>query len=162
MKSNIPPGWAIDADGNPTTNAEEALQGAVLPMGGAKGSGLSMAIDIFAGVMTGAGFGPSVRNMYEDWARPQNVGHFFIAIDIKRFMPLDQFMSRIGTYIDQLKAEPKAPGVTEILYAGELEHRLEAKRRSEGVSLTEKLEADLKRLGNDFGVTWPQEASPAS
>lgn len=158
----IPIGWAVDADGKPTTNAEAALAGAVLPMGGAKGSGLSMAIDILAGVLTGAGFGPSVRNMYEDWENPQNVGHFFIAIDIGRFMEPGLFKRRIGQYIDQLKAEPKADGVHEILYAGELEHRLRSERRSKGLELTEKLESDLKRLGEAHGVPWPEKRLTAS
>lgn len=158
----IPLGWAIDAEGRPTTNAEAALDGAVLPMGGAKGSGLSMAIDILAGVLTGAGFGPSVRNMYDDWENPQNVGHFFIALDIEHFMALETFKARIGTFIDLLKAEPKGAGVSEILYAGEVEHRLEARRRRDGIQLTERLEADLRRLGDVHGVAWPQSCSAAA
>ena len=81
---SIPLGWAVDANGKPTTDAHAALVGAVLPVGGAKGSGLSMAIDIMCGVMTGAGFGPSVRNMYEDWQNPQNVGHAFLLIGYDR------------------------------------------------------------------------------
>ena len=150
----IPLGWAVDKHGNPTTDAEAALEGAVLPLGGPKGSGLSMAVDILAGVLTGAGFGPSVNNMYENWAEPQNVGHFFIAIDIERFIPLASFTDRIGQYIDLMKAEPKAPGVTEILHAGEVEHRLEAKRRRDGIELPDKVADELMTLGRKYGVAW--------
>ncbi|SKA37423.1 Ldh family oxidoreductase [Consotaella salsifontis] len=152
---DIPLGWAVDKEGRPTTDAQAALDGAVLPMGGAKGSGLSMAIDIMSGVLTGAGFGPGVRNMYLDWQNPQNVGHFFLAIDIARFVELDLFKRRIGSFIDQLKAEPRAPGVEELLYAGEVEHRLQTKRQREGIQLADKLTADLKRLGEERGVAWP-------
>ena len=155
---DIPRGWAVDENGAPTTDAQAALSGAVLPLGGPKGSGLSMAIDILAGVLTGAGFGPSVHNMYEDWNRPQNVGHFFIAIDIGRFLEPTRFRERIGEYIDLLKSEPRADGVAEILYAGETEYRLAKQRRAEGLTLAEQLKADLMRLGAHHGVPWPEGA----
>jgi len=150
----IPLGWAVDKHGNPTTDADAALEGAVLPMGGPKGSGLSMAIDILAGILTGAGYGPSVNNMYENWAEPQNVGHFFIVLDIERFIPLASFTDRIGQYIELMKAEPRAPGVAEILHAGEVEHRLEAKRRREGIELPDKVAEELAALGHKYGVAW--------
>lgn len=152
---SIPLGWAIDAEGRPTTDAHAALEGAVLPLGGAKGSGLSMGIDILAGVLTGAGFGPSVNNMYENWRDPQDVGHFFILIDIGRFGPLDAFVRRIGQYIAWLKAEPRAGGVEEILHAGEYEHRLAGERRRSGIPLPDDLVRDLTRLGERSGVAWP-------
>lgn len=57
-----------------------------------------MFIDILSGVLTGAGFGKYVNNMYENWEEPQNVGHFFVAIDINRFMPIE-FLSSVWTYI---------------------------------------------------------------
>ncbi|HEY0836840.1 MAG TPA: Ldh family oxidoreductase [Azospirillum sp.] len=150
----IPLGWAVDRHGNPTTDAQAALEGAVLPLGGPKGSGLSMAIDILAGVLTGAGFGPTVNNMYENWAEPQNVGHFFIVLDIERFIPLASFTDRIGRYIDLMKAEPMAPGVPEILHAGEVEHRLEQRRRFEGIELPDKVAEELTALGRKYGVAW--------
>jgi LDH2 family malate/lactate/ureidoglycolate dehydrogenase len=155
----IPLGWAIDANGRPTTDANAALVGAVLPVGGAKGSGLSMAIDIFCGVLTGAGYGPSVRNMYEDWAHPQNVGHAFLVIDIGKFMPLDRFTERLRDYVALLKAEPKADGVAEILYAGECEYRLAASRRVHGIVLSDALSKQLAGLGQDCGIAWPGSRS---
>jgi LDH2 family malate/lactate/ureidoglycolate dehydrogenase len=152
---SIPLGWAIDAKGRPTTDAQAALVGAVLPVGGAKGSGLSMAIDIMCGVMTGAGFGPSVRNMYEDWQNPQNVGHAFLLIDIRRFMPLEDFTARLQDYITLLRAEPKAEGFSEILYAGEYEYRLAQTRRVHGIVLSDALTKELMGLGEQRGVVWP-------
>ncbi|KAB2784214.1 Ldh family oxidoreductase [Brucella anthropi] len=149
---DIPLGWAVDRQGNPTTDANVALDGAVLPMGGPKGFGLSMAIDILCGVLTGAGFGPSVNNMYDNWQDPQNVGHMFIAIDIERFMPLSAFRDRLDGYIEQLKAEPRAEGTDEILHAGELEHRAEQKRLREGIVLPAKVEQELESLGAPYGI----------
>jgi len=79
----IPEGWALDAQGRATCDAQAALEGAVLPLGGPKGSGLAMAIDLFCGVMTGAGFGPGVANMYRDWERPEEV----VARNVAMLMP---------------------------------------------------------------------------
>lgn len=149
----IPIGWAVDRDGNPTTDANAALEGAVLPLGGPKGSGLAMAIDILCGVLTGAGYGPSVNNMYENWKQPQNVGHMFILLDIARWMPLENFTARLGSYIELLKAEPKASGTEEIFYAGEIESRLEAKRLREGIMLSPKVEEELREIATRYGIS---------
>ncbi|MFD2671708.1 Ldh family oxidoreductase [Marinicrinis sediminis] len=149
----IPEGWAVDAQGRPTTDAQEALSGSVLPLGGPKGYALSMFIDIMAGVLTGAGFGKSVNNMYENWAQPQNVGHFFIAMDIGRMMPVAQFKQRMDEYIEDLKAEPKAPGVNEILIPGELEFRREQERKQQGIELPLKVQQMLSSLGERHGLS---------
>lgn len=151
----IPPGWAIDAAGQPTTDAQAALDGAVLPLGGAKGSGLSMGIDLLAGVLTGAGFGPTVNNMYENWQDAQNVGHFFILIDLARFGALATFTSRFSEYVALLRAAPRAAGFDEILYAGEFEHRLAEDRKARGLDLPDSLVSDLRTLGDRYGVAWP-------
>ncbi|MDF2959950.1 MAG: putative oxidoreductase YjmC [Paenibacillus sp.] len=152
---SIPHGWAIDKDGNPTTDPNKALVGSVLPVGGAKGYGLSMFIDILSGVLTGAGYGKYVNNMYENWQQPQNVGHLFIAIDINRFLPIDLFKARMDMYIRELKAEPKAPGVQEILIPGEIEHRLTIERQLNGILLPAKLIQELKEIGERYGVNFP-------
>lgn len=146
----IPPGWAIDKDGNATTDAAAALNGSVLPVGGPKGYAISMMIDILSGVLTGAGFGPYVNNMYENWEQPQNVGHFFLAIDVGRFMPIAQFKARMDDYIRQLKAEPKAPGVAEIFIPGELEHRQTLKRQQTGIALPVKVAQELDAIGKKY------------
>jgi len=76
----IPLGYALDAQGRPTTDPRAALGGVVLPIGGYKGSGLSMLMDIFGGVISGAGFGGGVADQYKVYDRPQDVGHFFLAM----------------------------------------------------------------------------------
>lgn len=149
---SIPLGWAIDKEGNPTTDAQAALDGSVLPVGGPKGYGISMLIDILSGVLTGAGFGKYVNNMYENWEQPQNVGHLFIAIDIGRFIPLPRFCERMDLYIREIKAEPTAPGVEEILIPGELEHRLTEERLRNGIELPAKVARELRDIGEKYGV----------
>jgi len=148
----IPLGWAVDKHGNPTTDAEAALEGAVLPVGGAKGYGISLMIDILCGVLTGAGFGKYVNNMYENWEEPQNVGHVFIAVDISRFMPLELFEARMEQYIREIKQEPKAPGVEEILIPGEIEHRRTLELKREGIVLPGKLAEELDAIGREYGL----------
>nr|WP_263324757.1 Ldh family oxidoreductase [Neobacillus sp. Marseille-Q6967] len=149
---DIPLGWAVDKDGNPTTDSEAALEGAVLPVGGPKGYAISMFIDILAGVLTGAGFGKYVNNMYENWEEPQNVGHIFIAIDINRFIPLELFKERMDCYIQEIKAEPKADGVEEILIPGEIEFRRTAERMKNGIVLPEKTVQELDQIGKKYSV----------
>jgi len=154
----IPLGWAIDKDGKPTTDAHAALEGSVLPVGGPKGYGISMFIDILAGVLTGAGFGRYVNNMYENWEEPQNVGHFYLAIDINRFIPIETFKERMDLYIREIKAEPKANGVKEIFIPGEIEHRLVLKRKKEGIELPNKVVEELSELGKRYGIDMAQAA----
>jgi LDH2 family malate/lactate/ureidoglycolate dehydrogenase len=148
----IPLGWAVDKDGIPTTDAEAALDGAVLPVGGPKGYAISMFIDILAGVLTGAGFGKYVNNMYENWEEPQNVGHIFIAIDINRFIPIELFKERMDRYISEIKAEPKADGVDEILIPGELEFRKTLERKQNGIELPAKVVKELDEIGKRYSV----------
>jgi LDH2 family malate/lactate/ureidoglycolate dehydrogenase len=112
-----------------------------------------MAIDILCGVLTGAGFGPSVNNMYDNWEEPQNVGHMFIVLDIARWMPLETFKDRLDDYIRLLKLEPRAGGVDEIFYAGEIESRLEASRLRDGITLPAKVEDELNALGAAYGLS---------
>lgn len=154
----IPLGWAIDKDGNPTTNADAALEGSVLPVGGPKGYAISMFIDILAGVLTGAGFGKYVNNMYENWEEPQNVGHFFVAVDIGKFMPIEAFKERMDQYIREIKAEPKANGVKEILIPGELEHRRVLERKENGIVLPLKVAEELHQIGKKYNVDLLQAA----
>lgn len=148
----IPEGWAIDKDGRPTTDAKEALEGSVLPIGGPKGYAISMFIDILSGVLTGAGFGKYVNNMYENWKDPQNVGHFFLAIDIKRFMPIEEFKSRMDLYIKEIKAEPKGEGVSEIYIPGEIEYLRANEYKKKGIQLPLKVAEELDGIGKRYGI----------
>ena len=129
----IPLGYALDADGRPTTDPTAALGGVVLPIGGYKGSGLAMLMDIFGGVLSGAGYGGGVADQYKVYDRPQDVGHFFLAMRPDLFVSDRDYRDRMDTLIERARGVPKAEGVAEILIAGEPERRYEEQRRREGI-----------------------------
>lgn len=147
----IPDGAAVTAEGAPASTAGEALAGVLLPFGGAKGSGLSMLVDILSGVLSGAGFGRGVRTMYTDGTAQADVGHFFLALDVAAFMPMDAFHDRLEAMIGDVKAGRPGQGFEEVLIPGERAAR-EARRRATGgvpvdVAVLETLEAKARELG---------------
>ena len=148
----IPEGWAIDKEGNPTTDAQEALEGSVLPFGGPKGYALSLMIDIMAGALTGAGFGPRINSMYDNFDEPQNVGAFFQLIDISRFTDPATFKVRVDRMIEEIKSSRKAAGTEEIFLPGEIEFRKEKERMAAGVPVGAETFADLREVGKSCGV----------
>jgi LDH2 family malate/lactate/ureidoglycolate dehydrogenase len=130
----IPLGYALDAQGRPTTDPKAALAGGVvLPIGEHKGSGLAMFMDIFGGVLSGANFGGDVADQYKTFDRAQDVGHFFLAMKPDLFVSEDEYRARIGTLIDRMKGSPLAEGFAEVLVPGEPEDRYEAVRRKSGI-----------------------------
>jgi LDH2 family malate/lactate/ureidoglycolate dehydrogenase len=129
----IPQGYALDAEGRPTTDPDAALRGVVLPIGGPKGAGLSMLLDILAGVLTGAAFAGEVRDQYNELDRPQGVGHFMLALRPDLFVDAEAFRERMDVLVERVHAQPRAAGVEEILMPGEPEARLEARRLKEGI-----------------------------
>lgn len=149
---DIPEGWAIDKEGRPTTNAEAALAGSVLPFAGPKGYAIAMMVDLMSGVLGGAGFGSHVNNIYGDYDKTQNVGHYFHLTDISRFMPVELFKQRVDQMIGEMKHSPKAAGVEEIFVPGEIENRIEERRLREGIPLSAEVYDDLQRTGAQFGV----------
>ncbi|WP_158736806.1 Ldh family oxidoreductase [Alteribacillus sp. YIM 98480] len=149
---DIPEGWAIDSKGRPTTNAKEALEGSVLPFAGPKGYAISLMIDLMSGVLTGAGFGPHINNIYGDFDKPQNVGHFFQLVDVNTFMPAEQFKGRVDQMIDEIKSAPKGEGVEEIFLPGEIERNTEQARLESGISLGEEVYKTLKTVGEENGI----------
>lgn len=142
----IPEGWALDCEGNPTTDAEQALLGTVLTMAGHKGYALALMVEVLSGVLSGAAIGPAVGSMYKDADRPQNVGHFFMLLDIDAFIAKQEFIDRMDQAIDSMKACRKRPGVDEILIPGERSHRTAAANRIKGIPLGEETICELDAL----------------
>jgi LDH2 family malate/lactate/ureidoglycolate dehydrogenase len=151
----IPAGLALDRHGRPTTDGAEAFEGVVLPMGGVKGAGLSMLMEVLSGVFTGAAFGGDVRNPFTGLDGPQNTGHFFLALKADLFMPGDTFEARMQTLVERVKAQPRAEGFEEIMMPGEPEDRNEKERRVHGIPLTADVVASLVSEGEQVGVPFP-------
>ncbi|MCM3763871.1 Ldh family oxidoreductase [Neobacillus niacini] len=152
----IPDGWAIDEAGFPTNDAKAALRGSVLPLGGAKGAALALAVEILTGILTGAAFGPYVKNIYDEAeSGGANVGHFFLLLDIEKFMHLSTFFESLEHLLTEMKEVPKAPGTTEIRYPGERRKRDREQRRSAGIDLSSSIEEELIRLGEEYNVPFP-------
>ena len=103
----IPQDWAVDAAGNPTSNPKEALAGALLPVGGAKGYGLALMVDYFAGLLTGSAFAGQVKPLGNTGAPSRN-GHFFIAVDVAAFYGEDEYQERYNELVEALKASGEA------------------------------------------------------
>ncbi len=99
----IPTGWALDADGNPTDDPNAALAGSMIPLGGPKGSGLAMMLDILAGLLTGSGFAGGARALNTP-DHPSDVGHMVIALDIAKFIAPEDYAAAIAHLISATKA----------------------------------------------------------
>jgi len=151
----IPEGLALDRHGRPTTDGAAAFEGVVLPLGGVKGSGLSMLMDVLSGVFTGAAFGGEARNPFTGLDGPQGTGHFFLALKADLFMPRERFEARMQTLVERVKAQPRAAGFDAIRMPGEPEALNEAARREGGIPLTPDVVAALEREGEQAGVSFP-------
>lgn len=129
----IPLGWALDADGQPTTDPERALVGTVLTMAGHKGYALALMVEMLSGVLSGAAIGSDIGSMYKNLDRKQDVGHFFCLLHINAFMDYAEFIRRVDETIDRLKAGKKMAGVDEILVPGERSSRIAKENKKNGV-----------------------------
>jgi len=160
----IPPGWAIDLEGNILTgDAKEVLKAirerraALLPLGGLgeehgghKGSGLSMLVDLFSGVLSGAAWGWHVRHTISD--RPANVGHTVAAINIEAFMPKEEFFDRLEKFISEIKSLKKHPKAERIWIPGEKAWLTMQTRLKIGIPLHRNVLNELKRISDEVGV----------
>ncbi len=148
----IPEGWALDKDGNPTTDPAEGRKGVLTPFGGPKGSGIAIMIDIASGILSGAGFGNHLHGLYE-YDAPQGVGHFLGAIDIAHFTDLETFRETVSTMAAEIKALKKAPGVEEILVPGELEDHKRKENEANGIQVPDAVLNELRALGKPYGLS---------
>jgi LDH2 family malate/lactate/ureidoglycolate dehydrogenase len=149
---SIPEGWAIDGDGKPTTNAEKALEGAVLPLGGAKGYALALAVEMFSGIISGSSFGHHVGWIYDDSLEPTNVGHFFIALNVENFMPMPEYVDRVEQMKSEIRSAPLAEGFDGILLPGERKQMKAAKRAREGIPVGNGLLKELNEIAVSLGI----------
>jgi LDH2 family malate/lactate/ureidoglycolate dehydrogenase len=157
----IPAGWALDPAGEPTTDAAAALLGTVLTMAGHKGFALALMVETFSGVLSGAAVGSAIGSMYKDLDRPQDVGHFFLLLDISAFLDLAEFTRRMDRAIDEIKACRKRPGVEEILVPGERSHRVALRNRRDGIPIDPATHKELAELCREFEIPFTLVPLPA-
>ena len=147
----IPAGWALDAEGRPTTDPAAAIEGVILPMGGHKGYAISFMMDVLSGVLTGSSFATGVRGPQQA-ERRSGCGHMVLAIDVAAVADPDGFAERMEALIAEMKAVPLASGFEEIFYPGEIEDRSRARREREGIEVPAKTMEALERLAAETGV----------
>ena len=141
----IPVGWALGPDGQPATDPVVGRAGSLLPIGGPKGYGLAVVLDILSGVLAGGRFGRGLGGA--------GSSHFVQALRIDAFSPAAEFLERMGALVDQIHACPRAPGVERIYLPGEIEHELSARRQKEGIPLPTTLTNELAALSDTLGIS---------
>ena len=131
----IPAGWAFDSEGVPTTRTEEAYHGMLMPLVGYKGSGLGFLVEILCAVLSGGAMSNEVGGI-RFRGKLMRTSQMFLAIDVARFMPLEEFTARMERLVALVKSAPPAPGYEEVLVAGDPEWRTEAERLSNGIPIS--------------------------
>ena len=140
----IPEGVALDKNGKPTTDAKKALAGVQLPIAGFRGSGLAWMVDILSGVLTGGNHGGKVKDPFDDFSGPQNIGHLFIVIKPNLFV--NNYSQRIKENIKRIKKLPKIKGVKKILYPGQNKLERYKKNLKKAITIPKNILEDLKKL----------------
>ena len=145
----VPSGWIVDKDGNPTNDPRDyAAGGAILPVGadqGHKGYGLSFMVEMFSGLLTGLGFGIDPQARHND-------GVFISVYQVENFRPLADFKREMKEFAEFVKTSPPAEGFTEVLYPGEIEYKTELKRREEGIDVEEETWNQITDLMRELKV----------
>lgn len=147
----IPEGWALTADGEPTTDPAAALKGILLAIGGYKGYGITLMVDLLTGVLADSSYGPRVK-VIDNEIEPAGTAHSFMAIALSAFTDVAAFKARMDAYIDEIKSSKKAKGSEVIYVAGEPEVIKMQERLEKGIPLQAKVVEELSALGKDLGV----------
>lgn len=167
----VPEGWVIDDRGDPLTDPGEILRrfgdatAALLPLGGAgeelgghKGYGLGTMVEILSASLSGGAFMKDLLGFAPDGSRrPYMLGHFFLAIDIEHFIPLELSAQITGQIMRNLQASRKAAGQERIYVAGEKEHGMEAQRRAEGIPVNANLRKELQFMRDALSIAGYEE-----
>jgi L-2-hydroxycarboxylate dehydrogenase (NAD+) len=146
-------GWMVNTvTGEHMTDAKRAAEGLLLPIGGYKGSGLAVMLGLLAGPLNRAAFGADVIEFNTDDVSESNTGHFILALDIARFLPLEDYKVEVDRHVRELKEGKRLPGVDEIRMPGERRLACRDDRRRNGVPLAPALVAQLEKLAKDLGI----------
>jgi LDH2 family malate/lactate/ureidoglycolate dehydrogenase len=154
----LPAGWAVDKDGNPTTDPQAALDGVMLPFGGMKGSAVTLLLDILSGVLTGAEFGGRVLSVMTNQERESGNGNFMLVLKVDAFLPAAEFKARMDEELARLRALKPVKGVSEVIYPGYKEHFTETVRREQGIPLPAGAVEEARQIGERLGVAFPKSS----
>jgi L-2-hydroxycarboxylate dehydrogenase (NAD+) len=147
----IPPDWAFDLNGRPTTDAAQALTGLLQPIGGYKGTGLALVMGVLSTLLSGASYGTELGNMV-DGPQPGRDGHFYLALKVAAFVELSEFKRRVDGIVREIRNGRKAPSVDRIYAPGELEAETNRRYRREGIPLNEATLGGISRSAEEVGV----------
>lgn len=142
----IPADWAVDDRGRPTTDPTAALQGFLLPMGGHKGSGLSQAIDILSGALSGAQFLSGISSWLDHPELPSNIGHFFLLLDPGRLVGKEAFSEAMTRFRDIILTTPPADPTRPVMLPGQAEQECRRQAMANGMTLPKELIDEIKDL----------------
>jgi len=148
----IPADWALDKNGNPTTNPADVVQdnGALLPFGGYKGYGLGFIVFIITTLLSGTSVLDNDGGKVTE--NTKKVAYNFAAIDISRFTDVESFKENLDVSIRRLKDSKKLPDVNEIYVPGEIEFNLWNKSKTEGLEIFEGVEREINNTLKNLGI----------
>jgi len=156
-REKIPLGWLVDGEGKPTDDPVDLLKGgSLVPMGGPKGYGLAVMVDLLSALLSGAAVGPDIGSLIVN-DRPECIGHFMLAIDVSRFRALEEFFTAVDDYIDMIKGSKPAEGVEEIFLPGEIEIRKAEERLTQGIPLSPTVARTLLRICRTLGIAGEED-----
>ena len=142
----IPRTWALDKQGRPTDDPEEALEGSLQPIGGYKGFALALAIDVLSGILSGSASGKEVSgtsmHLNNEDKKISYQGDLFIAIDISKFAEIDFFKSRVSNLIKNIKNSKKIEGIEKIYIPGERVYR----NKDKPIEIDDKLYKEISEF----------------
>ena len=140
----LPIGVALDRFGRPTIDANKALKGVQLPIAGFRGSGLAWMVDILSGVLTGGNHSGKVKDPFDDFSGPQNIGHLFITFKTNLFV--NDYNKRIKESIKKVKQLPKVKGIKEIMYPGQNKYKRYKMNLNKKIKISKIINKELEIL----------------
>ncbi len=149
----IPLGWAVDKNGKPTTSPADVINGGFLfPVGGPKGYGLAIIIEILTSLLSGGAVGSEIKSLYQDLEHPNDISHFFMAIRVDGFMNAKLFKQSVDNYIRYVKMTPLAESAKTIYMPGEIEMLNKEQNLSTGIMLPASVAEELATFINSANI----------
>jgi LDH2 family malate/lactate/ureidoglycolate dehydrogenase len=150
----MPEGWMVErASGAAMTDAARSVEGMLLPIGGYKGAGLALVLGLLCGPLNRAAFGHDVIDFNADDTSETNTGHFIVALDIARFLPLTEFKAEMDRHLRDLRSSARLPGVDAIRLPGDRRHAVRLERTANGISVSPALMTRLDELAAELRIT---------